>query len=154
MGEEKEERAMAGLTQWHPFRNLRRRDDLFDDFFREFFRRGDVEVDVMEPAAEVAESEQDVTVKMQVPGVTKDQLHVTIGDDEVSVRGEVRKETEEKKKNYYRQEIRYGAFQRTVALPAEVDGEKAKAELKDGMLKIVLPKSTRARARKIEVAVG
>jgi HSP20 family protein len=61
------------------------------------------------------------------------------------VRGETRKETEEKKKDYHRQEIRYGAFQRTVSLPAEVDAAKAAAELKDGILRITLPKAAHAK---------
>jgi HSP20 family protein len=143
---------MAGLIPWSPFRGLRRRDD-FDDFFREFFRPGE-EGTLMEPAAEVAESNGDVTVKMQVPGVPKDRLNISVAEDTLTVRGEVKKEEEEKKKNFYRQEIRYGAFERTVALPAEVNADKAKAELKDGILRITLPKADRPKARKIDVSVS
>jgi HSP20 family protein len=62
-------------------------------------------------------------------------------------------ETEEKKKDYHRQEIRYGVFQRTVSLPAEVDPAKASAELKNGMLKITLPKAAQAKAHRVNVAV-
>ena len=143
---------MAGLIPWAPFRGLRRRDD-FDDFFREFFRTGE-EGNLMEPAAEVAESNGDVTVKMQVPGVPKDRLNISVAEDHLTVRGEVKKEEEEKKKNFYRQEIRYGAFERTVPLPAEVNADKAKAELKDGILRITLPKADRPKARKIDVSVS
>jgi HSP20 family protein len=72
---------------------------------------------------------------MVVPGVDKDQRDISVTDNTLRVRGETRKEPEEKKKNYYRQEARYGAFERAVRLPAEVDAAKAAADLKNGMLK-------------------
>jgi HSP20 family protein len=140
---------------WDSFRAPRRRDDPFEDLFRDFFRRAPFEIPaIAEPAAEVAESDGEVTVKMEVPGVEKDQIQLTVADDELTVRGESRKESEQKRKNYYRQEIRYGAFQRTVALPVEVDASKAKAELRNGVLKVTLPKSAQPKAREIKVAVG
>jgi HSP20 family protein len=134
-------------------RSLARRDDLFEDIFREFFAMPETGIGPLEPAAEVAESDGDVIVKLEVPGVDKDQLHVSVNEDEVTVRGETRKETEEKKKSYYRQEIRYGAFQRTVPLPVDVDPAKASAELKEGILKITLPKAAQAKARRVDVSV-
>ena len=143
------------LIRWEPFRALRRRDDTFDDLFRDFFRRPAFEgEEVVEPAVEVAESDGEVLVKMEVPGVEKDKLQLTVDDDQLTVRGEVRKETEEKRKNYHRQEIHYGAFQRTIPLPVEVDGAKANAELKNGILKVTLPNSKQPKAQEIKVAVG
>jgi HSP20 family protein len=143
------------LIRWEPSRTLRRRDDVFEDLFREVFRRPTFEAgEADEPPVEVAESDGEVTVKLQVPGVEKDQLSLTVSDDQLTVRGETRKESEEKRKNYYRQEIRYGAFQRSIPLPVEVDGAKAHAELKNGMLTVVLPKSTQPKAKEIKVAVG
>jgi HSP20 family protein len=143
------------LIRWEPFRALRRRDDVFDELFREFFRRPiSEEGELAEPAVEVAESDGEVIVKMEVPGVEKNQLHLTVSDDRLTVRGEARKESEEKRKNYYRQEIRYGAFQRSVPLPVEVDAAKASAELKNGMLKVALPKSKQPKAQEIKVAVS
>jgi HSP20 family protein len=143
------------LIPWEPFRALRRRDDVFDELFGDFFRRPmGREGEVGEPATEVAESDGEVIVKMEIPGVEKDQLQLTVDDDRLTVRGEVRKESEEKKKNYYRQEIRYGAFQRSVPLPVEVDGAKANAALKNGMLTVTLPKSKQPKAQPIKVTVG
>jgi HSP20 family protein len=129
------------LIRWQPSRALRRRDDVFEELFRDRFRGPMFEAgEAAEPAVEVAESDGDVVVKMEVPGVEKDQLNLTVSDDQLTVRGETRKESEEKRKNYYRQEIRYGAFHRTVPLPVEVDPGKAQAELKNGMLEVDLPK--------------
>ena len=142
------------LIRWEPFR-ARRREDPFEDFFRDFLRRPILEEpDVIEPAAEVAESDGEVTVKMEVPGVEKDQLQLTVADDRLTVRGEMHKESEEKRKNYHRQEIRYGTFQRSVPLPVEVDAAKASAKLKNGMLEITLPKSRQPKAQEIKVTVG
>jgi HSP20 family protein len=143
------------LIRWEPFRALRGRDHAVEDLFRDFFRRPFLEEgDLLEPAVDVAESDGEVLVTMEVPGVEKDQLQLTVSDDHLTVRGESRKESEEKRKNYYRQEIRYGAFQRSVPLPIEVDAAKAHAELKHGVLKIVLPKSRQPKAQEIKVAVG
>jgi HSP20 family protein len=140
--------------RWEPFRSLRWREDPFDDLVREFFRRPILEnADVIEPAAEVAESDGEVIVKMEVPGVEKDQLQLMVADDRVTVRDEVHQESEEKK-NYYRQEIRYGAFQRSVPLPVEVDPAKASAKLKNGMVEITLPKSKHPKAQEIKVAAA
>jgi HSP20 family protein len=145
---------MMSLIPWQPFRTLGRRDDVFDELFRELSRRPMLEDDLLEPSVDVAESDGDVVVRMEVPGVEKDQLHVTVADDHLTVRGENRKEKEEKRKNYYRQEIRYGAFQRSVPLPVEVDAAKAHAKLKNGMLEIAVPKSKQPKAQEIKVAVG
>ena len=142
------------LIPWEPFRALRRRDDAFEELFRDFFRRPIFEEGAIVPAAEVAESDGEVTVKIEVPGVEKDQIQLTVSDDVLTVRGETRKESEEKRKNYYREEIRYGAFQRTVPLPVEVDGAKASAQLKNGMLKVPLPKSKQPKAHEVKVAVA
>ena len=144
------------LIPWEPLRALRRRDDVFDELFREFFRRpvSEEAEGVLAPPVEVAEADGEVIVTMEVPGVEKDKLQLTVSDDRLTVRGEARKESEEKRKNYYRQEIRYGAFQRSVPLPVEVDASKAHAELKNGMLKVTLPKSKQPKAHEINVAVA
>jgi HSP20 family protein len=144
---------MAGLISWNPFRTLRGRDE-FEDFLRESFRHLPLEAGTgIEPAVEIAETDHDVTVKMQVPGVDKDQLQVSLRDDALSVRGEVKCESEQKKRHFYRQEIRYGAFQREMRLPSEVDATRAKADLKNGMLTVVAPKTAHAKTHRIDVAV-
>jgi HSP20 family protein len=133
---------------------LRRREDLVDSLSREGLPRSIFEDALAELAADVAEADGEVIVKMEVLGVEKDQLHLTGSDDTVTARGEMRKESEEKRKSYYRQEIRYGAFQRFVPLPIEVDAAKAHAELKNGILQITLPRSAQPKAKEIEVRVG
>jgi HSP20 family protein len=130
---------MASLMHWDPFRDLLGRYE---------------EGGALEPPAEVSEGDTEVTVKMLVPGVDKDHLQITVDGDVLTVRGEVRKESEEKKKNYYRQEIRYGAVQRAVRLPVEVEAGKAVADLKNGTVTVTLPKSKQPKAQQIKVAVS
>ncbi len=143
---------MSSLMTWDPFRRLRRRDDVFEDFLRDVFGRE--EGALLEPPVEVSESDGEVAVKMLVPGVEKDEIQVSIDEGVLNVRGEMRKEHEEKKKNYYRQEIRYGTFHRSVRLPTEVEASKASAALKNGTLTITLPKATQPKAQQIKVAVS
>ncbi len=143
---------MSALAQWNPFRALERREDTFEDLVREFF--GKTEGGELLPPVDVAETDTELTVKMAVPGVEKDQISISVDDHTLSVRGESRKESEEKKKNYYRQEIRYGSFARSVRLPAEVDAGKAAADLKNGMLSIRLPKTKNPKAQQIKIATA
>ncbi len=83
----------------------------------------------------------------------KEDLKVTATDDSLTVRGETRKETDTNEKNVHRQEIRYGAFQRTMALPADVDPAGTRAELENGVLTVTLPKAAQSKAKRIDVAV-
>ncbi|HLK10572.1 MAG TPA: Hsp20/alpha crystallin family protein [Candidatus Binatia bacterium] len=143
------------LMRWDPFSPLRRRDDVFEDLFREFFRppaaAGETEV---APPAEISEADGQVTVKMPLPGVEREHVQVSVEDDVVTVRGEMRQDTDDRKRSFYRQEIRYGRFRRSLALPVEVDATKATAALKNGMLTITIPKSTQPKAHEVKVAVG
>ena len=139
------------LTHWDPFRALRRRDDAFDDFVREFFVRG---AEAIEPPVEVAETDADVIVKMVVPGVEKEHIDISVEDRSLRVHGELRKESEEKKKSYHRQEIRYGSFERVVPLPTDVDAGKSTATLKNGMLTITVAKAATTKSRHIKVAAA
>jgi len=145
---------MKSVASWHPFRSLLRRDEPFDDLMRDVLRFGAPADGLLEPAADIAEADDEVTVKLEIPGVDKKDLHVSVSDDTVTVRGETRKETEEKKKSFHRREIRYGSFERSIGLPAEVDPAKAGAKLENGMLTITLPKATQAKRKRIDVAIA
>ena len=143
------------LMKWEPFEGLttlrREVDRLFEDFFdggtRRFWGRG------TEPAVEVCDTQDAVVVKAQVPGVSKDQLQVNITDDTLTLKGEMQEEEKKEGKNFHRQEFRYGAFERTVALPMAVQADKATAQLKDGVLEITLPKSVNAQAKGKQIPI-
>lgn len=84
-------------------------------------------------------------------GVDKKDIDISVGEDSVTIKGETRKEEKEEKGDYYRCEISSGSFSRTVALPAAVDGAKATATFKDGVLELTLPKLKATKRHKISV---
>jgi HSP20 family protein len=105
------------------------------------------------PAVEVSDTKDTVVVKAQVPGVSKEQIQVTVSEGMVTIKGEMKEEEKQEEKNYLRREFRYGAFTRTVPLPTGVQAEKATAQLKDGMLEVTIPKSAEARVKEIPIRV-
>ncbi len=141
------------LVRWDPFRELDVLRSDWEDFFRRTFPVRWEEGDVLRPAVEVSETDKEVIVKAEVPGLDKKDLSLSITDDVLVIKGETREEKEEKKKNYYRREIRYGAIYREVPLPAEVEADKAKARLRKGILEVRIPKATAPKAKEIDVEV-
>ncbi|MGZ5095946.1 MAG: Hsp20/alpha crystallin family protein [Burkholderiales bacterium] len=103
------------------------------------------------PRLDVLERDNDVVVKAEVPGVKKEDIHITIAGNRITIKGESKHEDKEEKGDYCRCEISQGAFSRTVTLPAEVDETKAKAEMKDGMLQITLPKLEQTKKSEIKI---
>jgi HSP20 family protein len=142
------------LMQWEPSEGLatlqREMNRLLESFFGESPWRFDESMSA--PAVEVADTQDTVVVKAQVPGVSKEQLQVTVSEGMVTIKGE-RKEEKKEEKNYLHREFRYGAFTRTVPLPAGVQAEKATAQLKDGMLEVTIPKSAETRVKEIPIGV-
>lgn len=138
---------MSYLTRYEPF----------DDFFKGFFVRpfafptgtgADVNIKL-----DVKEAEKEFFVEAEIPGVKKEDIAVEVDGDTVSLRAEVKREKDEKKgdKIVYSERF-YGAASRSFTLPVEVDDKAVKAEYKDGVLKLVLPKKTNGAARRITVS--
>jgi HSP20 family protein len=103
------------------------------------------------PAFDVSETEKELIVKAEVPGMDKKDIDISLSDGVLTIKGEKRQEREDKNEHYYTAERRYGAFSRTMPLPVVVDTNKVDATYKEGVLKIILPKSETAKAKKIEV---
>lgn len=104
------------------------------------------------PKIDVIDRESEIVVKAEMPGVDKKNIDISVGPDSVTLRGETRHEEREEKGNYYRSEISRGAFSRTVALPASVNSDGAKASMDNGVLEITLPKVEKAKRRSIPVS--
>ena len=103
------------------------------------------------PRANVAETENELEMTVELPGVKPEDVHVELHDGELWVRGEMKNETEEKGKTFHKVERRYGEFRRVLPLPAAADKEKVDARLTNGVLKIVVPKVEKARPKAVEV---
>ena len=108
------------------------------------FERGVPKVDVIDRDAEVV-------VHAEVPGFERDELEVSVTDGAVTIKGEHREESKEEEGEYFHSEISRGSFTRTVALPGEIDADKAAASFKNGVLELTLPKHKKANRRKVEV---
>ncbi|HOX97164.1 MAG TPA: Hsp20/alpha crystallin family protein, partial [bacterium] len=125
------------LIKWNPLEQ-----SLFDDEFSRFFRNWPMQSsDVIVPSMDVYMKQDDLVVEMPLPNVNPDKVEITINDQNVlTVKGRVEKKTEIDDKNYYRKEVKIGSFYRSVALPLPVQGDKASADYKDGILVISIPK--------------
>ena len=106
------------------------------------------------PPLDVAETDENITVKAEVPGIEPKDIDISISGDTLTIKGEKKAEKEEKGKNYYFVERCYGGFSRSVSLPASVKFDQAKAEYNKGILEITLPKSVKSEVKKIPVKVS
>jgi HSP20 family protein len=108
---------------------------------------------IREPAVDIYEEGDNIVVKAEMPGIELDDIEVTVTDNMLVLRGEKQKEEEADEGGYYRSERVYGAFSRSIPLPAETDAQKATATFKNGVLEIRVPKAEEAKKRQVKVNV-
>lgn len=137
-------------------------DQMFDEFFNRNwmrpFRMGHPSWSHLPapfkgrtPHVDIIDRDHEVFIKAELPGVDKDDVEVTLSDQSVTIKGSTKAEEKEEKGDYYRCEISQGAFSRTLALPAEVDTDKAKAKFKHGVLKLTIPKVKKSTRKNVKV---
>ena len=147
------------LGRWEdadwPLSLRREMDRLFDDFFTASPKPLKALEGAFDPSIDVSETDKELEVTAEVPGVDEKDIEVTVAEGVLTIRGEKKTEKEEKDKakNFYRLERSYGAFQRSFQLPADYDDSKVEATFNKGVLKVVVPKKPQAKAatKKIEV---
>jgi HSP20 family protein len=105
------------------------------------------------PSLDVFEEKDELVVKADLPGMNKEEIEVTVTGDVVTIKGEKKKEEEVKEKDYYRRERSYGSFVRSVELPCEVKSDQIKANFKDGVLEVRMPKTEEAKKKSISVKI-
>lgn len=103
------------------------------------------------PRVDVVERDTEIAIRAELPGIDKKDVQVSLTDRTITIRASTRKEEKEEKGEYFRREISTGEASRTLRLPAAVDGQKAKAEFKDGILEVVVPKIEKVKRVDIEV---
>ncbi|MCR4328102.1 MAG: Hsp20/alpha crystallin family protein [Patescibacteria group bacterium] len=103
------------------------------------------------PKVDIAETESEVTITANVPGIDPKDIEIDVNEDSISLSGKISKEEEEKDAKVYRYEREYGEFRRAFSLPVRVDAEKVVAKSKNGVLTITLPKSGAEKKKKVEV---
>ena len=145
------------LVRWDPFREL---ESMSDRLNRVFSRptlstsgREALTVADWMPTVDISESENEYLIKAELPEVKKEDVKVTVENGVLTLQGERRQEKEEKGKKYHRVERSYGSFVRSFTLPESVDEGAVKAEYKDGMLNLHLPKTEKVKPKSIDVKV-
>ena len=139
---------------WNPFRELARLEQEINKLFNEFVpaQRGEnVAVAPIIPKVDVYETEDKVIVEAEIPGVKKEDIEVKVKDNNVIIRGEVKREEEKQDKNFFRAERFYGKFERVIPLFVEVKPEEAKAKIENGILILEIPKATAEKEIAIKV---
>ncbi len=141
------------ITRWDPWKDLREEiDRVFDSFFGRYPAIPEQEGYFI-PAIDVEETDNEYIVKAELPGLKKEDIKISVRGDSITISGERKREKEEKGKTYHRIEMAYGKFVRTIQLPDEIQPDKAKAEYKDGILIITLPKSEKSKPKEIEIEI-
>lgn len=164
MAEKADEKEAKALTPWRPFMDLarweREMDRMTDDFFGRrtkpwwpdrWFRTDELEIRA--PVVDLFEEKDDIVVKAELPGMTKDDVEVNLTDHTLTIKGEKKKQEEIREENYFRSERSYGSILRTLELPKEVHADKVKASFKNGILEVRLPKTEEAKSKKTKVKV-
>ena len=144
------------LVKWYPWREMpalyNRINGMFDDPFFSLDRLADQEnLGMWNPAVDLYEKDDHFIIKAELPGINKDDIKVDLKDRVLTLSGERSFDNEVKEENYYRKERSYGKFQRAFTLPADVDSEKIKAEFKDGVLQIEVPKPQDKKAKQVTI---
>jgi HSP20 family protein len=147
---------MAMLTRWDPWRDLARVQDEMSRLFEDRFpaMRPSGESVGWTPACDVFEDEEGVALRFELAGVEPKDVDIRFENGVLTLKGERKLEKEEKRENYHRVELAYGTFTRSFSLPGTIDAEKIKAESKNGVLTVHLPKKPEAKPRAIQVKVN
>lgn len=152
---EMEVRAMTNITRWEPYRELATMRQMLDRFFEDDFARfpslWERRSDTMSLALDVAEKDDAFIVKASVPGVPAEDVEVTLTDNVLTIKGEMKADKEINEENYHLRERRFGSFMRSVTLPTAVDADKIEAVNENGVLTLTLPKAEAVKPKKIEV---
>jgi HSP20 family protein len=141
------------ITRWEPFHEI---DELFrqySPFFGRSLRRNADEANEWRPLADISETDKEYLIKAELPEVKKEDVKVTLDNGVLTIAGERRQEKEHQDANEIRVESFYGTFSRSFSLPDNVDPKSIRAESKDGVLKIRIPKAASATPKSVQIEV-
>jgi len=146
------------LIRWDPFREMaalqERMNRLFSDIRTQApLKEEEIIQGTWVPAVDIYETNEAIVLKVELPGISLQDISVEVKDNTLTLKGEKKFEKEVKEENYHRVERSYGSFQRAFTLPGTVQQEKVKAKFRDGILEIVLPKVEEAKPKQIKVDI-
>src|SRR3972149_11369619 len=148
------------LMKWSPPKEIER---WFEDFFEEPFLprmwrkfprlRRLRELEEISPSVDMFDKKDEIVLKAEIPGAEKENISISLSDNTITIKGEMKKEEEVKEEDYYYEERSYGSFSRSLSLPAKVAEGKISAEFKDGILEVHLPKVAESKPKEIKVDI-
>lgn len=143
---------MSNLIRWEPMREMMTLREAMDRLFDEAFTRPlSLSSVAAMPAIDMYQTDDEVVVKAALPGLKPDDVQISVTGDLLTLRGEFKQENEKKDATYHIREHRYGAFERSIMLPTDVQTEKAKADFENGVLTITLPKAEAVKPKTISI---
>ena len=146
------------IVRWEPYRDLVSAQRDFDRLFREAFSpmHGETEVSTRSwaPPVDIYETEDAIVLKAELPGIDPKDVEVRVEDNNLYLKGERKYEKEVNEQNYHRVERSYGTFARSFSLPNSISADKVKAEFRDGMLTLTMPKREEAKPKTIKIDVS
>lgn len=153
------------LVRWQPFREIEswepfREMDILQRQMNRLFERllptdggGDLGLGFI-PAAEIEETDDSVLLKVEIPGLEPKDINVEVTTESVSISGERKSETTTEEEGLSRSEFRYGKFQRIISLPSVVENDRVRAEYKNGILSLTIPKAESAKTKAVKVRLS
>jgi HSP20 family protein len=145
------------VIKWDPFRDLNilqdRMNRLFEDTGRGIRRNEEpASTTIWSPAVDIYETEGEIVVQAELPGMERKDIALNLENNVLTIRGDRQFKKETKEDNYHRIERSYGGFSRSFSIPTSVDEDKIRADYKDGVLRIALPKKEQAKPKQIQIA--
>lgn len=143
-----------------PFRGFQgEMNRLFDDFFEGFSMMPSLygaegQSAMFSPGVDLSETDKDVVITVELPGMDKNDVSVEMDDEAITISGEKKEEREDKNRNWHFREQSYGKFRRVLPLPAAVNGDKAKASFKKGLLTVTVPKKEEAKVNRKTIDIS
>ena len=143
---------MSNLTRWEPVREMMTLREAMDRLFDDAFTRPlSLRDSGSAPAIDMFQTDDEIVVKVALPGFKADEVQINVTRDLLTLRGEMKHEEEKKDRAWHIREHRYGQFERSIPLPTQVIADRAKAEFENGILTITLPKAEEVKPKTITV---
>ena len=142
------------IVRWDPFSDMIQFRDEVGRWFDALEKKGEGKrTTVWAPDVDIKETDKDIQLRADLPGMKKEDIDISVDEDQLVIKGERKFEKEEKDKDFVRVERSYGSFYRSFNIGVPVKSDQIKASYKDGVLEVVLPKSEAKKPKKIEVEV-
>jgi HSP20 family protein len=142
------------IVRWEPMRELTGLQSDVNRLFNSFFEASDGGARRWTPAVDVIETDRHLMLKADLPGLSEEDVQIEVADNVLTISGERKNETEERKEGYYRLERAFGSFSRSLTLPEGIDADNIEATFDSGVLDVKVPKPEEVKPRRVSIGRG